>query len=80
MTGELVTAVTSPRFWHPAGVLGQSDAVFRWSFPLGSERPPATLYQPCGLASVGKLRENVQTPARLEKRRSQTPLPFKILR
>ena len=31
-----------------------SDAVFRWSFPLCPERPPATLCQPCGLASASE--------------------------
>ena len=51
--------------WHPPGCCGHvsqalaprrgarpSDAVFRRSFPLCPERPPATLCQPCGLAST----------------------------
>jgi hypothetical protein len=33
------------------------DALFRWSFPLCPERPPATLCQPSGLdyASIGRM-------------------------
>ena len=31
-----------------------SDAAFRWSFPPCPERPPATLWQPCGLASASE--------------------------
>ena len=30
------------------------DAVSRWSFPPCPERPPATLWQPCGLASASE--------------------------
>jgi hypothetical protein len=50
----------APRHRHaiapgtPPGCTPQSK-LFRWSFPLCSERPPATLCQPCGLGSVRKL-------------------------
>src|ERR1035438_8435304 len=47
---------------HVSEVLGlrrgarPSDALFRWPFKAKGERPPATLYQPCGLASAGEFR------------------------
>ena len=56
-----------------------SDAVFRWSFPLCPERPPATLYQPCGLGSASKFRGKCpnsrgRTESRSPTRRAATAL------
>jgi hypothetical protein len=40
----------------PVRGAGPTDALFRWSFPLCPERPPATLCQPSGLAYATEFR------------------------
>ena len=58
----------------PPGCANPKHA-FRWSFPPCPERPPATLWQPCGLASAsefGRKSRALSPPAATARQRGES--------